>query len=207
MHRRNSISHGQYYRFAVGISLLTCVSCVHSLHLRRQSDPCERVGSAVGSQPFDSSAAVALAGRYRLTLVSDWEDEIGHVASGTVALQPTDTLHRFYERIFTGAWRRSGNRVLWGWAELDDGRVTIPSAADRTTRNPESPGVLLHADGALELGVWRGLDGSSTTLTVRTVSRDGFAGTWDSELGIMTLVKDGRRLPNPHGHFCAQREQ
>jgi hypothetical protein len=82
--------------------------------------------------------------------------------------------------------------------------MTIPWVADPAARDPEHPGVLLHSSGALELGVWRGLDGSSTTLMVRTLSRRGFAGTWNSDLGIVAIHKEGRRLANPHGHFCAE---
>ena len=37
------------------------------------------------------------------------------------------------------------------------------------SRKPLSPGVVLHSNGALEFGVWRGTDGASTTLTVRSV--------------------------------------
>jgi hypothetical protein len=189
----------------VALSLFAGAACFGPVHLGRKANRCDLAVSD-STQPFDSSSAAALAGRYRLTLISDWEDEAGHGASGTLTLQPTDTLHQFYEPIFTGRWRRSGNRPLWGWANLDPGNLTVPWEADPAARNPDHPGVLLHSNGALELGVWRGMDGSSTTLTVRTLSRRGFAGTWDSDLGIMVLIKDGRRLANPHGHFCAQRE-
>jgi hypothetical protein len=66
--------------------------------------------------------------------------------------------------------------------------------------------VLFHSNGLLELGVWRGLGGSTVSLMVRSASSTGFAGTWNSDLGIIVLIRDGRRLPNPHGHFCAVRQ-
>jgi hypothetical protein len=88
-------------------------ACVHPLQLGRRAPSCDRLADAV-THPFDSSTAATLAGRYRLTLISDWEDEGGKTAVGSLVLQRTDTLHQFYERIFTGRLRRSGNRLLWG---------------------------------------------------------------------------------------------
>lgn len=180
-------------------------SCVGPFRFGGTGDPCAEARSTA-TQPFDSSSAATLAGRYRLYLVSDWEDEAGHVASARLTLLPTDTLHQRYEQVFTGRWRRHGNRVLWGWADLRSKGVSIPRSADPASRDPEHPGVLLHSNGRLELGVWRGFDGSSTTLGVRQISQRGFAGLWGSDLGIALLMRDGRVLENPHGHFCAVRE-
>jgi hypothetical protein len=126
--------------------------------------------------------------------------------TGQLTLQPTDTLHQFYEWSPLGRWHRTGNRPLWGWAQLRTANIDVPWTADPSSRDPDHPGVLVHSRGALELGVWRGADGSSTTLAIRTVSGSGFAGTWGSDLGIVVNIRDGRRLPNPHGHFCAHRE-
>ena len=150
--------------------------------------------------------AGSLAGHYRLTVVSDWEDESGRAASGPLTLQPSDTLHQFYEHGFNRRWYRRGNRPLWGWAELRRKGVMIPWSADPASRDPEHPGVLVHSTGVMELGVWRGNDGSNVYLKIESVSPDGFAGTWSSSLSNVAMYKDGRRLPDPYGRFCAVRQ-
>jgi hypothetical protein len=83
--------------------------------------------------------------------------------------------------------------------------VTVPWTADPSSHDVDRPGVLLHATGRLELGVWRGFDGSSTNLAVLGVSPHGFSGRWSSDLGIVQIVEQGRVLPNPNGYFCAIR--
>lgn len=187
------------------LSTLGCIACIGSVRHRQLPDPCSSIPAA-DQRPFDSTRALSLTGRYRLILVSDWEDEAGRSLSGELTLQPTDTLHHSFERTELGPWRRAGSRPLWGWADLRPGKIDVPWTADPASRDPDHPGVLLHSNGALELGVWRGLDGSSTTLGIRTVSTSGFAGAWSSDLGIAAYIRDGQRLPNPHGHFCAHRE-
>jgi hypothetical protein len=137
-------------------------------------------------------------------MVSDWEDERGRSTRGRLELRQTDTLHQFYEQTPFGR-RRRGNRLLWGWSQIDSKTPTIPWSADPASRDPEHPGVLVHASGALEFGVWRGLDGSSTTLKIERITDTGFSGIWGSDLGIMVFIRDGRELANPHGHFCAVR--
>jgi hypothetical protein len=101
--------------------------------------------------------------------------------------------------------RRFGNRPLWGAAQIEFTHMTVPVGADPASRDPDHPGILLHTSGSLELGVWRGNDGSAVYLSIESVVPSGFAGKWSSDLGIMTLIHDGRRLPNPRGHFCAIR--
>lgn len=186
------------------LCLAASASCVSLPHSFGAKDRC--AGAAAIPQAFDSAAAGRLAGTYRLTIVSDWEDERGRTVTGRLVLQPTDSLHALYERLFTGRWRRADHRPLWGWADLNRRNVTVPWGADPSSRDPEQPGVLFHANGVLELGVWRGLDGSNVDLVVRTASASGLSGTWTSDLGIATMVRDGQRLPNPFGHFCAFRQ-
>jgi hypothetical protein len=183
---------------------LLAASCAGRFSPFPHRDQCDASASSDGV-PFDSTRAPSLAGQYRLTVVSDWEDERGRSARGKLTLQRTDTLHRFYES-FGKRWYRKGNRPLWGWAELRRKDVMIPWTADPASHDPDHPGVLLHSSGGMELGVWRGFDGSSVDLEIRSVSPNGFAGTWSSDLGIVAMWKDGRRLPNPHGHFCAVRQ-
>jgi hypothetical protein len=184
---------------------LLATSCASRVNLLSHRDACDTSASADGA-PFDSTRARSLAGHYRLTVISDWEDERGRSARGLLILQPTDTLHQYYERAL-GRWYRRGNRPLWGWAELSRKHLMIPWTADPASRDVDHPGALLHSSGGMELGVWRGMDGSNVYLKVESVSPNGFAGTWSSDMGIVAMVKDGRRLPNPYGHFCAVRQR
>jgi hypothetical protein len=153
---------------------------------------------------FDSSRAVALAGDYDLLLVSTWEREAGQSLRGQLHLEPTDSLHRSYEQTL-GRQRRVDDRPLWGWATLSSKAISVPWSADPASHDPEHPGVLLHSTGRLELGVWRGMDGSSTNLVVQSLTAVGFAGRWSSDLGIVQVIENGRLLGNPNGYFCAFR--
>lgn len=154
---------------------------------------------------FDSARAPALAGDYDLILVSEWEREAGRSVRGRLHLEPTDSVHRSFEMNFMGRRRRVDDRPLWGWATLSSNAVSVPWTADPASRDPEHPGVLLHSNGQLEFGVWRGLDGTTATLAVRFVTSTGFGGDWNSDLGIVRIVENGRVLANPHGYFCAFR--
>lgn len=160
--------------------------------------------STTSTVAFDSSRALALAGEYDLMLVSSWEREAGESARGRLHLEPTDSLHRSYEQTL-GRQRRVDERPLWGWATLSSKAISVPWSADTASRDPEHPGVLLHATGRLEFGVWRGFDGSATTLVVQSLSPAGFVGRWSSDLGIVQVVENGRVLGNPNGYFCALR--
>lgn len=192
-------------KHAAALCVLATFACAGVSRGGVRQDPCA-AAAAGPMQAFDSTSSHRLAGKYRLTIVSDWEDEKGRQVTGSLMLQATDTLHELYERGFTSRGRRTDRRPLWGWAQLQPGNVSLPWGADPTSRDPDHPGVLFHSNGLLELGVWRGLDGSSVSLFVQSISPTGFAGTWDSDLGIAVLVRHGRLLPNPHGHFCALRE-
>ena len=165
-----------------GVGLLFAGSCMYFPPAAPAAKPCD-TSDFTGRRPFDSTLAASLPGYYRLTLVSDWEDEAGQAVSGTLVLQPTDTLHRFYERVFTGQWRRIGSRVAWGWSDIDLRGTSMASSAAPGGVDPDHPGVWVHSKGKLELGVWRGLDGSSTTLELKSVAREGFLGSWDSDVG------------------------
>ena len=172
---------------------------------RSSSDPCGSAPSALGRR-FDSTTATRLAGRYRLTLIEESDEGPADRASAALVLLPTDSLHRFYETAAFAGTRRRGDRPLWGWTDFSPKNAFFPHAADPNSRSPDHPGVLVHSTGLLELGVWRGLDGSSTSLTITQVSDRGFRGTWASDQGLIYVNgADGRRLPNPHGHFCALR--
>lgn len=186
----------------VGIVAL-CVVTACSQRLFQREPVCSP--APTGAAAFDSTRARTLAGDYDLILVSEWEREAGRSVRGRLHLEPTDSVHRSFETNILGRQRRVDDRPLWGWATLSSEAVSVPWTADPASHDPERPGVLLHSNGRLELGVWRGLDGSSTTLAVRSVTPVGFVGDWNSDLGIVRTVENGRVLANPHGYFCAFR--
>jgi hypothetical protein len=172
-------------------------------HIGARDRPCE-LSPAAGT-PFDSTRAGELQGEYDLILVSTWASETGESLRGRLHLEPTDTLHRFHERSPFGS-RPVSARPLWGWAAFPPPHINVPWGADPASHDPDHPGVLVHAPGHIELGVWRGLDGSSVTLRVERVTPAGFSGRWGSDLGdIRATDENGRVLPNPNGYFCALR--
>jgi hypothetical protein len=121
-----------------------------------------------------------------------------------LSLQVADTLHQFFQR-FGRRWSRTGNRPLWGWADIQREHMLIPWSGEPSSRDPDQPGVFVSPSGVMELGVWRGMDGSNVYLEITSVSPNGFAGTWSSKLSVIPLSNDGRALPDPKGHFCAVR--
>lgn len=62
--------------------------------------------------------------------------------------------------------------------------------------------------GILYIGCRDCMDASPTIHRILEVSAGGFRGTWqDNMTGIAVMVDQmGRRLPNPQGYFCAERE-
>jgi hypothetical protein len=192
----------QWRQMTLLLLAVATTGCVGLWH--RREDPCQAFNASSDLRPFEPTRSRALAGTYALTVVSEWEDDAGRSVSGRLELLLTDSVHRFSE---LGAFRprRTDDRPLWGWAELPSDDIDLPVGADPASRWPDNPGVLFHANGHIELGVWRGMDGSSVNLKVDRVSPAGFAGVWGSDLGIMIYIDKGRRLPNPFGHFCAIR--
>ena len=122
------MSSSSIYAGLTGL-LLLCSACAG--RMRHSTDPCDR--SQLGVQAaYDSSKASSLAGDYRLTIVSDWEDDAGKFVDGKLVLQLNDTLHRRYERIFTGTLRRVDDRPLWVFQIHSV--TSAPSESDLTPR-------------------------------------------------------------------------
>ena len=132
-------------------------------------------------------------------------DDRGRSESGKLTLQVSDTLHQFYTRVGR-QWARFGNHPLWGWSEIRSEHMLIPWSGEPSSRDPDHPGVYVSPSGVMELGVWRGMDGSNVYLEIQSVSPNGFGGTWRSEMSVTLMSKDGRALPHPTGHFCAVRQ-
>jgi len=186
-------------------------SCAKYLVRGNHSAPCS-AGSSFDEVPFDSMRVENFAGRFRLTMVSDWEDEAGRFARGTLVLQPTDTFRRYGERAIVA----TRQHPFSGWLEMPSVRITM--FWDNPREHPDKSSVLFNRSGHLALGAgipgemlgkesMITLDAGSTNLDISSVSPTSFSGTWHSDFGLIRLMKNGRTLPNPRGHFCAVREQ
>ncbi len=117
------------------------------------------------------------------TLVALDGPRAGQVARGTLALVPTDTVHRLYDTRFGAPRRRRDERPLRGWAELR-GEVGLETAGTPLdSRDPALPGVVSILDSAqsrltLRLGDRLMFDGGFNELTVTEAGDDGFVGQW-----------------------------
>jgi hypothetical protein len=177
---------------------------------------------------FAAAEVSRLAGTFSLTLVSEWPPEPGRWTTGELELWAPDTLYRYYEpqyrwvtdsvrgnthfthadTLVVTAWRRTGDRPLIGTTTIEPARVHAPVDGNLASRAPLAPGVRLEGRDLLLTPValgWMREDGSSTTLHIERVGADGFSGRWTTDFGYMTLMHQGREVPNPSGFFCAVR--
>ncbi|MHB1265809.1 MAG: hypothetical protein ACYC1S_15560 [Gemmatimonadaceae bacterium] len=136
------------------------------------------------------------------TLVALDGPRAGQVARGTLALVPTDTVHRLYDTRFGAPRRRRDERPLRGWAEVR-GEVGLETAGTPLdSRDPALPGVVSILDSAqsrltIRLGDRLMFDGGFNELTVTEAGDDGFVGQWRSSLGYTNY--------HASGDFCARR--
>lgn len=150
--------------------------------------------------------ADGLAGQFRLTMTATRGAQSGQSATGTLRLEP------FGGRPLPVAAAAGVRYPLFGGADVDVSRVGAFAVGDVRRADPAGPGVLVMEyaranapagtnDILLRLGAdanRRGeqrFDGAFLALAVRSLSADGFAGTWESGAG----------QPQSSGYFCAQR--
>lgn len=163
-----------------------------------QSDPqaCAPVETA------DSAvAATGLGGEYTLRLIATSGAKRGAAAQGRLALMSQDSARRRLE-LPGGSHDTTYRFPLYGTAEVDFDSVGAVVPGDAASPDPLRPGVLvIERPGRVMLRVgseanqWglRRFDGGYTALQVRRVTAQGFAGTWQSGVG----------LEQSGGHFCA----
>ena len=152
--------------------------------------------------PFAPSRAIALAGTYDFTLVADLGPRTGHAAHGIIHLANTDTLRRYYTNSLGQGWRRRGDRPLFGWGELRGNVGLATAGTPLASRDSALPGVVasldsLHGGLRFMLGYRPMLDGGFNELIVTSSNVAGFAGRWESSVGITTY--------RAAGFFCAHR--
>ena len=151
--------------------------------------------------PYTPSGALALAGRYHLTLVAT-AGRPGWNASGLLELMPADSTHRYTVAPLSGVGpRRPGlDRPLWGYAELTGNLVGDLSELAR--RDPDHPAAVLLAEGRLLL-TWPRPTIFHLELNVERVSAGGFRGRWTTHYGLTPTIFTGPNEGPIAGYFCA----
>jgi hypothetical protein len=165
-----------------------------------QSDPqaCSPVAATEAS--MDASR---MAGEFVVRLVASSGAKRGVTTEGRLQLAPQDSAHRRLERS-DGSTNSTYTLPLSGTAGVDFAAVGAVAPGDPGSTDPESPGVLvIERPGQILLRVGseanrrgvRRFDGAFTVLRVQQVTDKGFAGTWQSGVG----------MDRSGGHFCANR--
>jgi hypothetical protein len=164
--------------------------------------PCAPVDGVLAA----GTRADVLAGRFRLVMTATGGLQSGQSAMGTLRLEA------FGGQPLPVPAAAGVRYPLFGGADVDVARVGAFAVGDVRRADPSAPGVLVMEyaranapagtnDILLRLGAdsnSRGqqrFDGAFLALAVRSVSADGFAGTWESGAG----------QPQSAGYFCAQR--
>jgi len=205
------------------ICTLAVGGCASFTSSKRSADACSQAAS---SKPFRSAESVALAGKYELTLISQWQDERGKLVRGQIELWAPDTLFQHYEPSWYAKYdsKSPGLRLLpkdsittwmkvptWrpliGVVDIDLTVVSVPMSNQLKSRDPFEPGVRLEGSSLqlapVRLGFLR-LDGSSAALTIERTWIGGFSGKWNTS-GWGVVIRNGREVPDPEGTFCARR--
>jgi hypothetical protein len=147
--------------------------------------------------------ASRLAGDYLVRLVADTGAKRGATTEGRLQLMPQDSALRRLE-LPDGSYSSTYTFPFYGTAGVDFAAVGAVTPGDPTSADPASPGVLvIERPGQVMLRVGseanrrgvRRFDGAFTVLRVQQVTAEGFAGTWESGVG----------LDQSGGHFCATR--
>jgi hypothetical protein len=158
--------------------------------------------------PADATAE-GLAGEYALRMVATSGEKNGSSVDGRLQLQPHDSSMR-HLALPGGVSDTATSVPLYGMADIDLSGLGAKYAGDLASVDPTRPGVAVFlssspsASGSrimMRMGsdanrrdVLR-FDGAYTVLRVRQISKDGFAGNWES----------GAPLPQSGGYFCATR--
>ena len=148
-----------------------------------------------GATPFSDSLAGQLRGAFRLFVVTTTSPGSGPIVDSgwTLNLSAVDSARRAQSIQRRIGFLPRKHLLLEGHAETDSsGRQRQPAEMD---------------DGILYIGCRDCNDASPTVLRVLGISEAGFWGSWrDYQTGIGYVVdREGKRAPDPAGHFCAIR--
>ncbi len=165
-----------------------------------QSDPQACAPVATEAPSMDTSR---LAGEFVVRLVAGSGAKRGATTEGRLQLTPRDSAYRRLE-LPDGSRSSTYTLPLAGTASVDFAAVGAVAPGDPASTDPESPGVLvIERPGQVMLRVGseanrrgvRRFDGAYTVLRVQQITEEGFAGTWQSGVG----------MDQSGGHFCANR--
>jgi hypothetical protein len=157
-----------------------------------------------------SATATGLAGAYRLHLTATAGASAGRSVDGALRLRPPDDSMR-REVVVLGVRDTTSSFPLSGTADLDPSALGAVRTGSLAAEDPAAPGVLVierrpaRPEAATEImlrlgaeanrrGVVR-YDGGYFALTVRSITAEGFTGTWSS----------GAASSSAEGYFCAER--
>jgi len=163
------------------------------------ADPCPELAptGAHPYEPWEGAQARALGGAYSLTLVTTSAGGHPYYVRWRLWLTPTDSAH--------------------GVAGRDDPSLAgVVTWDDTTQRRPRltlgSPGSMTDTaevvGARLYLGCHDCLDGAPYELRIIAVTSNEFWGIFEMGMngsGAVLTDSTGRVLPNPAGHYCAQR--
>lgn len=142
------------------------------------------------SEPYDSTALANLPGTYRLRVVSENERDFSKSMSGPLELSTSP----------------QNPAMLTGSATLSGDKFELPGLSGLSSREPGHPGLIVHANGNIDVAFDARTDSALSTMHIEQVSRDGFNGTWTGTRGAGEYFDAaGKIVPQPHGRFCALR--
>jgi hypothetical protein len=165
-----------------------------------QSDPQACAPVAATEASMDASR---LAGEFVVRLVASSGAKRGATTEGRLQLTPHDSAHRRL-KLPDGSSSSTYTLPLYGTTAVDFAAIGAVAPGDPASTDPEGPGVLvIERPGQVMLRVGseanrrevRRFDGAFTVLRVQQVTDEGFAGTWESGVG----------MDRSGGHFCANR--
>ncbi|HEY4305165.1 MAG TPA: hypothetical protein VGM82_11890 [Gemmatimonadaceae bacterium] len=103
--------------------------------------------------------------------------------------------------------RQSGPALLSGFTQLSTKGITIPWTYDPSSRDAARPGLLVHANGDVDLGGTRDNGVPGVSMHIESVTHDGFGGSWTSvPNSALPVNAELDPIPTPHGRFCALRK-
>lgn len=190
------------------VLLLAGALACHPAHPEAQPavNPCR---PTTGTLPR-SATATGLAGDYRLHLTATSGANADRSVDGALRLRPMDdSMPR--EVVVLGVRDTTSSFPLSGTTDLDPAALGAVRTGSLAAEDPQAPGVLVierhppRQDAATEImlrlgadanrrGVVR-YDGGYFALSVRSITPEGFAGTWSS----------GGAGSTAEGYFCAER--
>lgn len=170
----------------------------------RDADPCRPVEGRLSAD----ARTADMAGRFTITMVATGGAQAGQTVSGALTLVPQDSA-----LLAAGPEAAGATQPLRGTVAIALGQVGAVRMGELAADDPRAPGVGVYEqrapDGAPTVVVRLGaasnardaqaFDAGHTTLFVRSITAEGFAGGWTSSGGSTFPIRRAA------GYFCAVR--